>query len=615
MKSYYVNRALFVSAMAMSLLLMADKKNMTDGTSCDLPMPQTIFLDRPQGLDSAALFNPFYYECCDEHNITWYWLAGYRFRGTWDSQLLTPCMFACSSDQLVFAGSHAPHLTEDELVGDYIGMAPNKRTTISLKPVINDHIFDFFSRFDLCNISDWFGNVWVALGTSLAYSAWDLKHSIVTKTTDNGFSYFLPCYMNEEGASAASTIQQALSGNFTFGDMRTPWRFGKWTFKKQTKTRLANIDFFIGDDIIRQPKFHVGAFVKASAPTGNRPDPEFVFNPTVGNGHHWELGGGLDAHWTFYDYDDECFQLYVTGSITHLFNDTQWRSFDFKSYCGDNDRYQGRLSRYVLLKEFDDNLVYKDNLINAIDFTTRQVKSSFAMQGDATFRLQWRNNNWAVGLGYNIFGRSAETLTGPFEKLESIKGRNFGIKGTSGTCARGVTYIFNPKTQQMDPELTSEMARLNATQSRTRMYNAAVDGVNIQEQSLVDHAQFINEPKTNTEFINWDSPFPPKNPSIDDAQDSRKILSDKTFLPDPILVTDDDLASNGVPTFISHKAFLSLDYQWDTCCHCWQPYLGVGAEIEFYQRQGCARLCQPGEECLSCEPRFWSIWIQGGMNF
>ena len=64
-----------------------------------------------------------------------------------------------------------------------------------------------------------------------------------------------------------------------FGDMKTPLRYGKFSFENRTKTRLANLDLFLGDDIIRQPKFHVGVFVKASAPTGNEPNPEWIFNP------------------------------------------------------------------------------------------------------------------------------------------------------------------------------------------------------------------------------------------------------------------------------------------------------------------------------------------------
>jgi hypothetical protein len=563
--------------------MLVAAKNITDGTSCDLPTPQTMFLDRPQGLNSAALFNPFYYECCDEHNITWYWFAGYRYRSTWDSEYLAPCMF--QSSKLVFAGSHAGNLDESELVADFIGMAPGTRTTLTLKPKIQDHIFDFFTRFDLCNISDWFGNGWLALGTSLAYSNWNLHAHAITKTTNDQFNKFPACYMGSEEAPGADSLESALSGTHRFGNMQTPLQYGKWRFNGQSKTRLANLDLFLGDDIIARPKFHIGAFLKTSAPTGNRPDPEWIFSPVVGNGHHWEFGGGLDTHWTFYDYDDECFQLYIIGSLTHLFNDTQWRSFDFKTYPGNRDCYSGAFSRYVLLRGLDENNQYNGELMNAINFTTRKIQSSFNIQGDAIFRIQWRNTNWAVGLGYNVFGRSAETISGPYEKASIVEGKRFGIKGTTGTCAHEV----------FAGDIIGDVP-LNATESKTRMFNFPVDGESVEEERYVDNYQWMSSDEVGVSFNTWDNQLAQKS------------------VP-PIPVTDNDILFQGIPALITHKIFLNLDYQWETCCHCWQPYLGIGAEVEFGQRLGCSRLCSPNEECYACEPRFWSIWIQGGMNF
>lgn len=594
MKRLYKSLGLII--LIVPSMLVAESKNTTDGTDCNLPAPQTMFLDRPQGLDSAVFFNPFYYECCDNHNITWYWLADYRYRGTWDSQFLAPCLF--QSSKLVFAGSEAGNLNENELVADYIGMAPGTRSTLCVKPQIQNHIFDFFTRFDLCNISNWFGNTWVALGTSLAYSNWNLKAHAITRITNDKFAEFPECYMGEKVYPSASSLERALKGNYEFGDMKTPWDYGKWKFNGQSKTRLANIDLFIGDDIIREKKFHVGLFLKTSAPTGNRPDPEFIFNPVVGNGHHWEFGGGLDSHWTFYNYDDECFQLYLTGSITHLFKDTQWRTFDFKTAeVSSGQCLSGALSRYILLEELNSNNEYNGNIINAVNYTTREIKSSFGIQGDATFRLQWRNNNWAVGLGYNVFGRSAESLSGSsFAPADSVKGKNYGIKGTNGTCARVYSTI--------EEKVLPEHIELTATQSQTRMSNIADQGINIQQQSYIDHPKDVTEDQT-FPVLNWNSPIPPTNLSIDEARKSDRAVP----------VTKEDLLLQGIPALITHKAFLNIAYQFDTCCHCWQPFIGVGAEVEFGQRLGCSRLCFPGEECDSCEPRFWSIWLQGGMNF
>ena len=289
----------------------------------------------------------------------------------------------------------------------------------------------------------------------------------------------------------------------------------------------------------------------------------------------------------------------MTGSITHLFNDRQLRSFDLKTFVGDNDCYSGAFSRYALLKEFDDSGVYNGNLIHVIDFTTRKVNSSFGVQGDASFRLLYKNCGWAVGLGYNIFGRAAETLSCPSEVSDNLKGRNFGIKGTTGTCAR----------EFVGGVLTGTSQVLNATESKTGMFNFADNGVSIEEVVFVDNPDLLLTPGTSDGFITWDSPVPPTLPTISTDDYARNSVP-------PVYVQDSNILFQGIPRMITHKVFAHVDYEWETCC-CWQPFIGIGGEVEFAQNQGCSRLCTACEKCpnSSCEPRFWSVWIRGGMNF
>lgn len=593
-------KTIALAIVLMPLVLLGAKKNTTDGTACDLPTPQTMFLDRPQGLDSAAFFNPFYYDCCDEHATTWYWFAGYRYRSTWDGDRLAPCLFG--NDQLVFAGSEAFDLNETELVADFVGMAPNTKTIVELHPKIQDHNFDVFARYDLCNLSDWFCNSWVAVGATLAVSKWNLDPHESMQTTDNQFNNFPACYMSGAAAGGAPNVATALGGHFTYGDMKTPLQYGKFSWESRTKTALANLDLFLGDDIIRQPKYHVGVFLKMSAPTGNEPNPEWIFNPVVGNGHHWEFGGGLDAHWTFWSKDEQCLQAYATGSITHLFNDHQWRSFDLKTTVGDDVCYSGAFSRYILLKEFDNAGNYNGNLTNAISFTTRKIDSSFGVQGDATFRLLYKNCGWAFGVGYNVFGRSAETIKGPYELADDVKGKHFGIKGLTGTCAR----------EYVNGAFTGAAQTLNSTESQTRMFNLVDPDTheNVEEFTMVDNFKLLLDSQTGDQFVTWDSPNPPPSPLETTKYIARNSVP---YVP----VEDSDILFQGIPRLITHKVFAHLDYQWDTCCHCWQPFVGVGGELEFAQSNGCTRLCTPDQDCNAskCEPRFWSIWIRGGMNF
>ena len=52
--------------------------------------------------------------------------------------------------------------------------------------------------------------------------------------------------MSENPAPASCDILQALSGNFTFGDMQEQWKYGRFVCGTQTKTALADIDLIVG---------------------------------------------------------------------------------------------------------------------------------------------------------------------------------------------------------------------------------------------------------------------------------------------------------------------------------------------------------------------------------
>ncbi|GAH20592.1 unnamed protein product, partial [marine sediment metagenome] len=75
---------------------------------------------------------------------------------------------------------------------------------------------------------------------------------------------------------------------------------------------------------------HFGVFIHAAAPTGNRPNSCYLFEPIVGNGKHWELGGGITGSWIFWrseEYDDRHMGVWLDATLTHLFKDCQCRSF------------------------------------------------------------------------------------------------------------------------------------------------------------------------------------------------------------------------------------------------------------------------------------------------
>jgi hypothetical protein len=88
-----------------------------------------------------------------------------------------------------------------------------------------------------------------------------------------------------------------------------------------TKTAFAELTAQLGWNFCTGPGYHCGIAIRAAAPTGNRPNGRLLFEPIVGNGHHWELGGSLTSHWCSWKNFDETLHIntYVDINILIFF--------------------------------------------------------------------------------------------------------------------------------------------------------------------------------------------------------------------------------------------------------------------------------------------------------
>ena len=137
-------------------------------------------------------------------------------------------------------------------------------------------------------------------------------------------------YMGAGVVPTVSTLQQALTGQTVFGDMKTPWAFGQFPFCSQTKNAVAGVALVAGWNFWQSDCGHLGAFFQYVAPTGNKPDPRVIFSAVVGNGKHHELGGGISAHYDLWNNDcDQSLTAYLDGYVVSMLKNCQLRSFDF----------------------------------------------------------------------------------------------------------------------------------------------------------------------------------------------------------------------------------------------------------------------------------------------
>lgn len=492
------------------------------------------------------------------------------------------------TNHLVFAGSDRANRSRCQVLGDYVGLSPCFEGALIAHPSIENFIFEnqLFLRFDRPCLN------YIQIILPIVHTRWNLNLCELNNPCQ-ACPEFPAGYMAPSAVPASCNIKQALSGNFLFGDMKTPWEFGKFHNGTLSQTGIAELIINLGTNFWQTNLSHLGVFARLSAPTGNRLNSHNVFQPVIGNGGFFEAGGGIDGHLVLWSYGaDQSLTGYITGYATHLFKIRQKRSFDF---CEN-----GPLSRYILLKEFNNNdgeLTYSGNLINAINFTTRMANVSVSVKGEAVASLSYASKCFCVDLGYNFFGKTRERIDIINDETE-LDRRFFGIKGTADSYA-------------IEHAITNS---LPATISPTGI----VIPLNLTQCNATECCRGTNDNATI---------FRPQDSKIALASTSRQkgsfegndiIISQESVKPTLVNICNLNPRSAEVPAEASHKLFWNVYYFFDQSTDAAigkkpkkddrfasSKYLGIGAEfevnaIDFRQIP---------------TPNIWGIWLKGGFVF
>jgi hypothetical protein len=155
----------------------------------------------------------------------------------------------------------------------------------------------------------------------------------------------------------------------------------------------------LGWDFAKHDRWNMGVYARGVAPTGNRPNGRWLFEPVVGNGHYWELGGGLTAGANVWRNEarDKSINFSLEANVTHFFNALQHRVFDLKNMP---------LSRY--LTAFRSNEPEMEPVAN---LTATTINSRFDVQADVVALFNANIKNWSLDLGYNFWARTCEKIS------------------------------------------------------------------------------------------------------------------------------------------------------------------------------------------------------------
>jgi len=324
-----------------------------------------------------------------------------EYTRSFDSDKITQSLFGWwlqGCNKINITGSTVAERNEKDLLADWFYLDGGYKGSITFEPVIQNFNADISMYWGM---DAWAKGLYFRVHAPITWTKWDLGACF--KTTDegalvntrNGNTY--TSLNNSEKFFCQKDVQ--LTTTNTIIHPLTSARFcGCSCDDAKTKTRLSDIQADFGWDFLSEPTYHLGAYVRGVVPTGNRPTGRYLFEPIIGNGHHWELGGGIQGSAVLWQNEtkDRLINFTIDAHVTHLFDALQHRVFDLKNMP---------LSRYM--NAFRSN---EPELMPVANLTATTINSSFAAQGEIVAMFDATFGNWSADLGYNFWARSCEKI-------------------------------------------------------------------------------------------------------------------------------------------------------------------------------------------------------------
>jgi hypothetical protein len=321
-------------------------------------------------------------------------------------------------------GSALPRNAEKDLLADYFYLSDQFDGTLCFTPRIQNFLVDLNLYLGLGMIAH--GMYW-RIHAPLVWTKWDLdvEETVINNgNTAGAFGFNEPAqsfldYACRSRIPAQSTGRISTGTGSLIVGTAYPLGAAKICPCSHRKTGLSDVQMDLGWNFASKEDCHAGLYLRAVAPTGTRPRGRFLFEPIIGNGKFWELGGGIDARyivWRSDDYEHEV-GFYFDASITHLLKTRQKRVFDLKGH--------GPLSRYMLL--FNPIDKSQSNVTPAANITLTNVRVKCAVQADIMLMFNYTRDTFNWDLGYNFWARSCE-------KIDCCKLRSCTVCDHSDIC-------------------------------------------------------------------------------------------------------------------------------------------------------------------------------------
>ena len=218
----------------------------------------------------------------------------------------------------------------------------------------------------------------------------------------------------------------AATGNTTVGGKNLQVALTHALYKgRQSETGVADIDVALGYKFLKKENYYASLALAITIPTGNSADGVYMFEPIVGNGQHFGLGGNFEGMIKLWGDCEQNIKLHLKANYRYLFEHSQHRTLGIQ----DEDGKVRDWGHYYLLGKMNaaEGELLAQALIPAANKTTLNVDVTPGSQFDGILGFAYNNGGFTFDLGYNLYAREAEdvdmkdTLDSPY----ALAGRNF----------------------------------------------------------------------------------------------------------------------------------------------------------------------------------------------
>lgn len=172
-------------------------------------------------------------------------------------------------------------------LADYFGLPTDFESCVYVRPKIAQGLIDLAFHLELNTILP---GLYARIHAPIVYSNWDLNMCETLLST--GTNAHDPGYFNADGIPRSQLVENFTSfisgceapnvSGLTFQKLE----HAKMDCRGQNLTKVSDVQIALGYNIMQKKRYHIGANLRISIPTGNRPTGEFLFEPIIGNGHH-----------------------------------------------------------------------------------------------------------------------------------------------------------------------------------------------------------------------------------------------------------------------------------------------------------------------------------------